>query len=372
MKRLCVLCIALFVCLMAMPVLATETRVQTMGDQQLFIQDDFNIWTWTSTVNNYPRHLIVDHNDAYTLSNTASGSTRVGMIVPFMKNAVLGAFVSDGTFGEPLSLFAPVSAAQRIDLFYGYRASSFDLGVHVDWWGNKTEAGTTESSASVMGLQAGLGFNASGNMFEVDAFYRNLDFTDDPGADARDAGTWLGAAGRYLWAYNNMVTIVPAVQIQQIKLSDTASPVTEVKGTLIDLGLGCNTVPLQGTEFMTSLGIMVQSREATTGGTPSVDSSVNTIPYIKIGADIQVKDWLFFRVGAQKNVVQTEKDNIAPESQSTNSNLTYSIGAGIMLGDVQFDARVDNQWLNDGPYLLSGDNNSTEMFPSISFKYDFR
>lgn len=368
MKRLCVLCIALFILVMALPVMATETRVQTMGDQQLFIQDDYNIWTWTSTVNNYPRHLIVDHNDAYSLSSSAFGSTRVGMIVPFMKNAVLGAFVSDGEMDTD---FFPLTADQRIDLFYGYRATNFDLGIHVDWWGDKFTDSALEMSSSVMGLQVGLGFNANGNMFEVDAFYRNIDFNDDFGGNSRDAGSWLGAAGRYLWAYNNMVTVVPAVQIQQAKVSDTAAGVTEQKATHIDLGVGCNTVPLQGTEFITSFGIMVDQFEETDAGTATEDVSTNTIPYIKVGADIQVKDWLFFRVGAQKWVVQTEKDDLA-NTKDYNSDLIYDLGAGIMLGDVQFDARLANSFLNNGPYLLSGAETFGGMFPSVSFKYDFR
>jgi hypothetical protein len=368
MKRLCVLCIALFIFALTLPVMATETRVQTMGDQQLFIQDDFNIWTWTSTVNNYPRHLIVDHNSAYSLNSAASGSSRVGMIVPFMKNAVVGAFVSDGGIDNA---FFPLDADQRIDLFYGYRSTGFDLGIHVDWWADKFEDSALEQSSSVLGLQAGLGFNANGNMFEVDAFYRNIDFNDDIAGNSRDAGTWLGAAGRYLWAYNNMVTVVPALQIQQVKISDTAGGVTEQKETIIDLGVGCNTVPLQGTEFISSFGIMVDQFEVTDAGAVTTDMSTNTIPYIKMGADIQVKDWLFFRVGAQKYVVQTEKDDLN-NTKDFSSDLLYDIGAGIMLGDVQFDTRVSNQFLNNGPYLLSGAGTFGGMFPSVSFKYDFR
>ena len=86
MKRLCALLIALLVLGMAVPAMATWTRVMTMGGQSMFIQDDYNIWTWTSTVNNYPRHLIVDHSISADMYNFNSvdfdGETRVGMIVP--------------------------------------------------------------------------------------------------------------------------------------------------------------------------------------------------------------------------------------------------------------------------------------------------
>jgi len=349
---------------MALPVMATETRVETMGNQHLFIQDDYNIWTWTSTVNNYPRHLIVDHN------GISGGESRVGMIVPFMKNAVIGAFFSDANYNLT---YAPMPANQRLDLFYGYRAATFDLGIHVDWWGDKTEETGTQSTTA-MGVQAGLGFNANGNMFEIDAHYRNLDFTNEDLAAGtaiteRDAGSDLGANARYLWAYNNMVTLVPAIEVNQMKISVTNGP--ESKWTDIDLGLGCNTVPLQGTEFISSLGFMFNKYEVTdAAGTKTTDNAWSTIPYVKTGADIQVKNWLMFRVGATKYIVQTMENKLT-NVKNTNSNFMYNIGAGIMLGDVQFDCEVDNDWLNAGPYLLSGENNG-DMFTKISFKYDFR
>jgi len=372
MKRMCVLCVALFVLVMALPALATETRVMTMGDQHMFIQDDYNIWTWTSTVNNYPRHLIVDHN-----AHGYSGGTQLGMIVPFMKNAVAGAFFSDDYMPLDFSYYYP---GQKMDLFYGYRATNFDLGLHVDWWGDKSEqttAPTSKQSASVVGLQAGVGFNANGNMLEFDAHYKKASYAYEPittFADSTlndDGASDIGVGGRYLWAYNNMVTLVPAIMIEQWKEKNLTSE--EDKYTTIDIGVGCNTVPLQGTEFLTSLGFeMDKYEEKDATGTTTYDQSWKALPYVKFGADIQLKSWLNFRVGAQKwlQVVYEDKINGLKE---THPDFDYHIGAGIMVGDVQFDVEVDRDWLNTGPYLLSGESPSSyDMFPRVSFKYDYR
>lgn len=365
MKRVCVLCVALFVLVMALPAMATMTRVMTMGDQYMFIQDDYNIWTFTSTVNNYPRHLIVDHGQ-----NFFGDVARVGVITPFMKSGVLGAFVSDDSFTPE---YGPMAADQRLDLFYGYRAVNFDLGVHVDWWGDKYDSTGTQST-SALGLQVGVGFNANGNMFEADVFYKNLnwtyeDVTTGTALAERDAGAVMGGAARLLWAYNNMVTIVPALAVAQYKEGVTNGP--EYKETIFDIGAGCNTVPLQGTEFLTSIGMRAEKETTTdSAGTDVSDDKTNTTPYIKFGADIQVKPWLNFRVGAQKNVLQTQEDAVTNEKW-TNSDMSYEVGAGIMLGDVQFDAMVNNSFLNAGPYLLSG-TSAGPMFWWLSFKYDFR
>jgi hypothetical protein len=358
---------------MALPALATETRVMTMGDQHMFIQDDYNIWTWTSTVNNYPRHLIVDHNQ----SGWSGDASRVGMIVPFMKNAVIGAFFSDDYAPTDFSWYWP---GQKIDLFYGYRATNFDLGLHVDWWGDKAEQGGTpvaKQSTSIVGLQAGVGFNANGNMLEFDAGFKKLSYTDEPivnlGDSTRndDGASLIHLGGRYLLAYNNMVTLVPAIRFESWKDKNLASE--EANYTYVDIGVGCNTVPLQGTEFLTSIGVMMEKFEGKDGsGTTVDDDSWTTLPYVHFGADIQLKSWLNFRVGAQKYVQLTYEDKIN-NNKETHPSFEYTIGAGIMIGDVQFDVEVDKEFLNTGPYFLSGESpRSYDMFPKVSFKYDYR
>jgi hypothetical protein len=352
---------------MALPALATETRVMTMGDQHMFIQDDYNIWTWTSTVNNYPRHLIVDHNN----SGWYGDASRVGMIVPFMKNAVVGAFFSNDMIPTDYSWFWP---SQKLDLFYGYRATNFDLGLHLDWWGDKSEDGPDNQSTTVVGLQAGVGFNANGNMFELQAGIHKLTYALEPIATLSDSSynddgsTYITAGGRYLWAYNNMVTLVPALMFEQWKDKNLAGE--ESKYTTFDIGVGCNTVPLQGSEFLTSLGVEMDKYEESVGGTTTEDQSWTAIPYVKFGADIQVKPWLNFRVGAQKWIQAVWEDKLNDEKE-THPEFDYNLGVGIMVGDVQFDCELDRDWLNQGPYFLSGYDGGW-MFPKISFKYDYR
>ena len=127
MKRLCVLLIALaMVAIMVAPAAATWTRVMTMGNQPMFIQDDYNMYQWTSTVNNYPRHLIIDHSitaESYEFNSDIvdyDGGTRVGMIVPFLKSQVIGLFISN--FNVDYYTLAPGSADHRFDLFFSMAA----------------------------------------------------------------------------------------------------------------------------------------------------------------------------------------------------------------------------------------------------------
>jgi hypothetical protein len=369
---------------MAVPAMATLTRVSTMGDQFLFIQDDYNIWTFASTVNNYPRHLVVDHNGAYRYDSfNNGGSTRLGMIVPFLSSSVIGAFIGDAE--DEIPLMAD-DIDRRLDLMYGYRGAKWDLGVHLGWWGDKEEQNGKQTGSS-MSLDVGVSVNTNSGMLDINAGFQSFGWTwESLGAtpvvqNEKDKGTGFNLAARYVYAYNNMVSLVPAFSYRTATIGEKASGAigtgTEVKGSQIDIGVGCNTVPLQGTEFLTTIGYRTESLEIkdTTSTTPPPgfweDETAGAF-YIKFGADIQAKNWLFFRVGAQKNIVSTYEDKIAdPVYKYADSELEYRLGAGIMVGDIQFDVELNKDWLNAGPYFLSGDDNGW-MFPYISFKYDFR
>jgi hypothetical protein len=384
MKRICtIFCISIFVLAIASSAMATGTRVMTMGDQNMFITDDANIWHWTSTVNNYPRHMIVDHYGAYVNDPYQDdGESRVGMIMPFMKDGVLGVFASDAEVDWP---FSPRDAESRVDLFWGKRLSSADVGLHLEWYGDSDKE-TGESSHGVIGLNGGVALNQGGNMMEFNGFFRKISFTDESITGTplsvnrtQDAGSHMGIAWRWMRAQNSTTTIIPAIRVENWKISETTDngqDADEFKYTSVDVGVGCNTVPLAGTEFLGSIGIMYEKwTDSDTSGTTDEDTRLTT-PYLKFGADIQVKPWLNFRVGAAKEVYSkdTDKDfGTAPDPDriQTDQDWSYRIGAGIMLGDVQFDMEVDPEWLMSGPYLLSGYSDDP-MFGHVSFKYDWR
>lgn len=393
MKRLCVLILALaLVAVMVAPALATWTRVVTMGNQNMFIQDDYNMWMWTSTVNNYPRHLIIDHSVSASALEFGSyedidGGTRVGMVVPFLSHSVLGAFISD--FDQEWSL-NPDEADQAIDLFYGYRGTNFDLGAHIDYYNRGNEFGGKQGQSAI-GLNAGVGFNVNGNMLEINGMYRSISWdweeqyaspTPYDPLNENDGSSDMGIAARYLIAYNSMVTLVPAFAYRQQKIAEkvTAAPGfgsgQEFKTTGWDLGIGCNTVPLQGTEFLTSIGVRSATEKYTdsSGAITYYDQKDAHFPYLALGSEIQVKNWLQFRFGAEKTWDAFEDKSVTPgvpEFKESGASFTYMVGAGVMVGDLQFDVEVNPNWFNAGPYFVSG-SSAGPMFGWISIKYDYR
>lgn len=390
MKRVCqIFCISLFVLAMATTAMATGTRVGTMGSQGMFITDDYNIWHWTSTVNNYPRHMIVDYESAMFQNDFAgSGDTRIGMIMPFMKDGVLGVFVGDESASIP-STFNGRNANSRIDLFWGKRLSSMDVGVHLEWWGDSDkETGT--NSTSIIGLALGVAKNQGGNMMEFNGFFRMIDYTNEtptvgPVIDVnstKDAGSNFGLAWRWMRSYNSSTTIIPAISFETWKISELVegAPINqdgdEYKYTMFDVGVGCNVVPLSGTEFLGSIGFMMDKEERSDSAGQYYEVKNLTTPYLKFGADIQVKPWWNVRVGAVKYVFSknTQVDFTTtpdPDREQTNASFDFQLGTGIMLGDIQFDFQIDPEFLFNGPYFISG-TYTDPLAWYASFKYDYR
>jgi hypothetical protein len=272
-------------------------------------------------------------------------------------------------------------------LFYGYRGSNWDLGVRLDYW-NTSQEQDGKNSNSAIGLNVGAGFNVSGNMLELNGMYKGISWknevlTGTPVVinNEKDAGTDMSFAARYMIAYNSMVTLTPAFAYRTQKISEkqqgAPNPVrdgAEAKVTGYDLGVGCNTVPLQGTEFLTSIGIRSIKHEVTDTTGVLDDETEGHMPYISFGTEIQVKSWLAFRAGAQKTWdTFKDRDVVAPtpEFKASSADFDYHVGASIMVGDLQFDVDVNPDWFNAGPYFLSGESDG-DMFGYISIKYDYR
>ncbi len=115
----------------------------------------------------------------------------------------------------------------------------------------------------------------------------------------------------------------------------------------------------------------VTSEVTDTAVAPILDESDSHMPYIALGTEIQVKNWLQFRFGAEKTWDSFTDNATTPETKFSGAGFEYMVGAGVMVGDLQFDLEVNPNWFNAGPYLLSG-SSAGDMFGWISIKYDYR
>jgi hypothetical protein len=118
------------------------------------------------------------------------------------------------------------------------------------------------------------------------------------------------------------------------------------------------------------VGVRGGTLKRETDNVQTIKTTTSSIPFALLGLDVEVKKWLDFRAGASKDIMST-KNNIL-NVKDTDSPFTYAIGAAVRLGDVTFDTRVANTFLNNGPYLISGASTFGGMFPQVSFTYAWK
>lgn len=379
----------------------TESRIATVGNNPLFLRDDIGMFTFPSTAVDYRKHIFAEH-----LTNGGSGeigvdqrdffggpiSGRVGIVTNFVGQSALGVFIGqqEEHFRGPLF---PVDQPQtRFNLIYGKEMSKVTLGLNFNFSGVKTESrvgnvptGTLlQDKAGTFGFGAGLGVPLTETQdLQVAGHIELRNFSSDTGnvTVRQDDGNWsLLFLGRDFIEYNDMVTLVPAGQVEIFNEKSRRVPgpqpdtAHEIKGTNWQFGLGCNVQPNEKVLINSAVGVRGGSSQhkidqnLTEAGTSK--TSFFTIPFALLGMDVEVKKGLDFRAGATKEI-RSDKNNIL-NTKNTDTDFTYAIGAAVRLGDVTFDTRVANTFLNNGPYLLSGQTTFGGMFPQVSFTYAWK
>jgi hypothetical protein len=87
------------------------------------------------------------------------------------------------------------------------------------------------------------------------------------------------------------------------------------------------------------------------------------IPYFRVGLDAEVLRWLNVRTGVLSVNTVTDADIITLKGVVTE---TY-LGAGFHWGDFMIDAEIDPEFLLDGPYFLTGNDNDLSWKISLLY-----
>lgn len=412
-RRLILLTLALLM-LLSLTALATETRVFTMGRSGFYLKDDAGIFLYPGTMNMYKKLIIAEHytNDGDSSVSSSVGPfsygsfRRVGIITPVWNNGTLAVFAGDGSEDFTVQGATITEPTTRFLVGYGINAGNASLGFQVDFSGVRDEipnavpqvGAPTIFTASTWGI--GFGFSTPmgdlnnldlGFRLRIGSFERKLDTTATDNILAKsDGNTTLSFVIRDYYAMNDYVNLVPVGALgisTQKDVDSTVSPADRFKHstTAIEAGLGIQTKPTENSEIIAGAGYRSSNekdKELTRAGGDSITTSttITSLPFAFLGFETQVKSWMHFRLGVNKDIVTTKEKNELPastgapdrdESKDTDSPLNYAVGVGIHAGPVTMDASVSSNWFNNGPYFLGGDA-TTNMFSRISFIYNFK
>jgi hypothetical protein len=404
--------------LFAVSVYATETRVATMGNGGLYLKDDAGIFFYPGTMSQYQKMVIAEHDGNFTFTDRTpfayDAESRVGIILPAWGNGTLALFAGDGFenfntgggfpgpgFNSPSTFFL---------VGYGMNTGNSSLGFQVDFSGNRDEnAGTPPSTGANEVFTAstwGFGFGLStpmgdlnnldfGFRLRIGSFEERQDSSTDVLLNKSDGNMALSFVVRDYYALNDYMNLVPVGALglaseKNIEYQGADSNLFKFNTTAYEFGLALQTKPTENSEIIGGAGYRsIKFREkmfddASGGDTLITDFSTTTtqLPFAWLGFETAVKNWLHFRMGVEKAietfkeksdkpVVAASADEDRNENKFTDGDFSYAVGVGIHAGPVTMDAEVSSFWWNQGPNFLSG-NSSGDMFPRISFTYNFK
>jgi hypothetical protein len=407
---------------------ATETRTTVMGENNMIMVDDANMFMFPGRVNNYPNLALGEFgmNDEFY---------NFGVTWQFNEENpwVLGTFVSYepqfgpySFWGNDLAQFpyyyfydanmalAPSNEEQlsstyprSMQLLYGRKLGGHNFGFSLDVvrasWKAEEDSGsvviadfTPKQSFNQYTFGLGLTEGTSGK-WDIGFSFMTGGWTneDEDGDKINEPSGFmdLALAGRYFWVRNPKVTLVPHARFAIGKRGaewfndpDDAAYNTKDEYSLtgFDLGCGMNYTTAPNMMAVVDFGIMYETIKAEYSGGDSISVASKgerketfvVFPYLKLGFEGEVLSWMDVRLGGYttlwSNSYKWESDFEVDETYNTPSTSTY-FGFGFNWGKLYLDTESDPEMLLKGFNFISGggsDDDGFDMNWRVSLLYE--
>jgi hypothetical protein len=391
---------------------ATITRTKTMGNVDNFVYDDGNIFSWPSTVPGFSDRFILELGED-VLGDEIMGVTfgynpsLIGSHFPVgMGGGALfslndyhhfGLFVTandrgHNTFevgeqdGEPVTediqggidvMDVDMNIDDFVTIMYGYGADNLDFGLNFNLGrssGEDTFAEAFEDSidrktaVGMTGIGAGITYwLENDNSFDV-AFEYTMTSVKVEGEIGDNMETLLendgynafGIRARMFHNHSDELQFVPYVQFlknnmglkERVDEDETRSDKDEM--TVIDFALGMNYFPVENVQLVTVGGLRMVSTDRTRNDEDAGKVKDNHIPYIKAGMDAEIRSWLDFRAGVEKQLYGIEDETENVTRKEGGASFQGFVGAGFHLGNLTIDTQVNPTVFFNGPNFISG------------------
>lgn len=409
MKQQLLLVLALVVLLSA-GAFATDTRVVTMGDNNLVLLDEANIFLFPSRVLEYPNLAVGEFSgDDFNEFGIhwKFGEENPWVMATYFSTRPEGVPVD--FLGNPLGNLTELGDEhKRVDLFYGRKMGDYKFGFHFGYSRTKYEEvdqtilltieekqyfydfgfGLTQMDGN-WDLAVDIGFGGwtdqNGGGEEETEPWKFVQFSGlfrhfrDMGPDwtlIEHIGTFIGYRGETDHVIGDGVPATTADYEARQKLLD------------LELGLGANWTPSSKVLAVADFGLMYQSLKidqdfsaAYTGGAAAENEVTRSgwSEFWKIGIDAEVFKWLDVRMGATSDWISVKDETgsimqlttLTTQKSQYANNETY-LGFGFHWGDFHLDTYTDPDLFLRGFDFINGKSTNSDMNFRISAVYEMK
>lgn len=365
--------------LIASPIGATDTRVETLGASALFLEDEYNIWHYPAALLRYPDLLVFSFGGRTNALTPPSELYTVGTFALPRSMALGIAFGS----GQNAVTYAPLVAQERLHLFWGVPVGSRKLGVRFSRFSAVRNAVPSyERSVSTTHLGTGLESQLGANMLLETALSLNItNFKDIVNGEknSEPMDYWgLELRMRGIANLGNNTRIIPLFEFSWNARGVRFFSAGQETGTEEEdhltarIGAAFEINPREDllVIFHTSaLYDHTVSKSSASSNGPK--ATIWDLPLAGLGLEKWIRPWLAFRVGAMLRLWLDDSESAGGASSQwqTHTSTAQTVGLALHLGSFQADFAVAPAMLKEGPYIMSG--MKAPLFTKVTLRYHF-
>lgn len=360
----------LLVVLSAVPGTGSLSRVSALGDVEYTLFDESNIWRFPSSIVDYSYLFGID---VFGVDDSVEGMAgfihrySFGVVGLYASNRYMdriGAeFVPETGSVEELLSF-PVTADQKVDLFYGFTRPSWDAGIRLSWWGGRNSSfiDTLQTSSKVqesriLKLQLGAGIELSQKVYWENSVEMSMLTArhEENGIEVStmNSGYDLTFRSRYIRDISRRASIIPFMEFSAISLdveNSSSSDTLTLEGIKLVGGVGVNHDMGQASVMMAELFFETASTTYKHRDTPDHEAVYETVYYtfpgIRVGLDTPLFSWLDIMMGFKKSIgyIRSEYpeqgDGVATGmsvDRKEEQPFEATLGLGMKLREMEFD-----------------------------------
>jgi len=378
-RKLTIPAIAVLILFIASLAGATETRVGSMGGVGFYTKDNSNVYYFPGAINFYKGQVIAELRTKNT-QNTYTLGAHVGV----QQDKVLGVYLNRlVNVGAPAGIFDQVQLNSTTDLYLGMPLSNYQFGARLsigfDSYKQDSTATTPgdEESASLINL--GVGISDATTDIGVYVEMPKMKNNEDNGVEDKWSGTGFGVAARKF--YGDKPQMVPVVifnnRSSKLEQTDAGGNNSKIEYSAMNFALGCgfdyqldeNSMLILAVE---AIGIGKTKTDIDQGNETTV--STTNLPGIFVGAESQLKNWLWGRIGATQIYQKTTTEVKPPTGDTTKMSnrvkqFTVTFGLGVTISSFQIDFRFNEGLLFDGPNFISGTTETLANQLSVTYSF---
>ena len=380
MKKLIILVILLSVCSFAF---ATEGRVNGMGVNPIFYNDDY-------LINIFPQYLTQYMNNAYIdayyysyYDKTDMSQYSGGLNFKLAGNNV-GIYMNKDF---PIQFYYDHAKLEKaLNLYYAID----DIGIGFDLAMDKYKHDADSLEENTLGIGCKVGMQMAGIDIGGQVHYATGKSTEEHVEEYKDNALLVRGAARMKMFETDKSVVYPAVELEMGSAKETCTYLTKTDEKFeetfnylcIHPGIGLNhwltkevlVIAAASCGFYTGKYKDSYTYSDTTYSYES-DYTKITLPKLELGLEAYLAKWLTVRAGINKSYYyySSNCDDMCKNGDNKvsyyDSYFEYNFGVGLEFGKFIIDWEISDDLLWNAPYIVSG--NDSDFASSLSLKYCF-